>query len=67
MIVLIDTNFLVIMSTTPKVSYFDLAKEAIVALKERTGSSLQAIKAHIAKAHPEVDFAAVSGICYHFH
>jgi hypothetical protein len=43
-----------------KVSYNDLATEAIGALKERTGSSLQAIKAYIAKNRPEVNLQAVS-------
>jgi hypothetical protein len=43
-----------------KVSYKDLATEAIGALKERTGSSLQAIKAYIAKNRPEVNLQAVS-------
>lgn len=45
------------MSTTPKKSYFELAKEAITALKERTGSSQQAIKAHIVANHPSIKFA----------
>ena len=45
------------MSAAPKKSYFDLAKEAIVALKERTGSSPQAIKAHIVANHPSIKFA----------
>lgn len=40
------------MSTEAKHSYNDLAKEAIAALKERTGTSLQAIKAYIASKHP---------------
>jgi histone H1/5 len=35
-------------------SHFDLAKEAILALKDRTGSSTAAIKAWIAKAYPSV-------------
>jgi hypothetical protein len=43
-----------------KLSYAALAKEAILALKERTGSSLAAIKTYIASKHPEVDFQAVS-------
>ena len=35
-------------STKPKgPSYFDMAKSAILALKERSGSSLQAIKKYI--------------------
>ncbi len=47
-------------AAAPKTSYADLAVEAITTLKERTGSSLQAIKAFIASKHPEVDFQAVS-------
>lgn len=39
--------------TTSK-SHSDLAKEAILALKERTGSSLAAIKTWIAKTYPSV-------------
>lgn len=38
-------------------SYADLIKEAIAALKDRTGSSSQAIKAWIEKNHPAVPFA----------
>lgn len=45
------------MSAAPKKSYFELAKEAIAALKERTGSSAQAIKAHIVANHPTIKFA----------
>jgi hypothetical protein len=40
-----------------KKSYFELAKEAIAALKERSGSSNQAIKAHIVSNHPTIKFA----------
>lgn len=40
-----------------KPTYFALAKEAILALKDRTGSSPQAIKAYITKTHPSVKFA----------
>jgi histone H1/5 len=40
-----------------KKSYFELAKEAIAALKERSGSSTQAIKAHIVFNHPSIKFA----------
>lgn len=43
-----------------KKSYADLIKEAIVALKDRTGSSTHAIKAHIAANHPSLNFAPVS-------
>ena len=42
-----------------KKSYFDLAKEAIGALKDRTGSSSQAIKAYITTTHPSVKFQQV--------
>ena len=45
------------MSAAPKKSYFELAKEAIAALKDRTGSSPQAIKAHIVANHPSIKFA----------
>jgi histone H1/5 len=40
-----------------KKSYFELAKEAIAALKERSGSSSQAIKSHIVANHPTIKFA----------
>ena len=36
-----------------KISYYDMIKEAIVALKERAGSSTIAIKRYLAKAHPK--------------
>ncbi len=42
-----------------KKTYFQLIKEAIVALKDRTGSSQQAIKAHIVKNNPSITFAQV--------
>lgn len=44
-------------AAAPKKSYVELAKEAIAALKERTGSSPQAIKAHIVANHPSIKFA----------
>ena len=44
-------------AAAPKKSYFDLAKEAILALKERTGSSPQAIKSYICTNHPSIKFA----------
>jgi hypothetical protein len=44
------------MSAPAKKSYFDMAKEAIGALKERTGSSSQAIKAYIASKYPACNF-----------
>jgi histone H1/5 len=40
-----------------KKSYFELVKEAIATLKERGGSSSQAIKAHIVSNHPSIKFA----------
>jgi histone H1/5 len=40
-----------------KKSYSDLAKEAIASLKDRTGSSAQAIKAYITSNHPSIKFA----------
>ena len=49
------------MSAT-KMSYFDMAKEAIVALKERSGSSNQAIKAYITSKHPNVAFGQVRSL-----
>jgi hypothetical protein len=48
------------MSTTK--TYFELAKEAIAALKDRSGSSPQAIKAYITSKYPAVKFAQVSGL-----
>lgn len=44
-------------AAAPKKSYVELAKEAIAALKERTGSSQQAIKAYITSNHPSIKFA----------
>jgi hypothetical protein len=46
--------------STAKKTYFQLAKEAIVALKERGGSSSQAIKAFIIKNNPGITFAQVT-------
>ncbi len=43
-----------------KKTYFELIKEAIVALKERTGSSPQAIKTFINSKYPAVTVAPVS-------
>ena len=43
-----------------KPSYSALATEAIAALKDRTGSSLQAIKAYIAKQYPAFNMQPVS-------
>uniref|UniRef100_A0A7S2Y1F8 H15 domain-containing protein n=1 Tax=Fibrocapsa japonica TaxID=94617 RepID=A0A7S2Y1F8_9STRA len=37
-------------------SYYDMAKAAILALKDRTGSSLPAIKAYITANYPSVKF-----------
>ncbi|KAJ1422995.1 hypothetical protein B484DRAFT_398848 [Ochromonadaceae sp. CCMP2298] len=42
--------------SAPKMSYFDMCKAAIVALKDRTGSSPQAIKAFITATYPDVTF-----------
>ena len=42
--------------SAPKKTYFELAKEAIVALKERGGSSGQAIKGYITKTYPALNF-----------
>ena len=44
-------------AAAPKKSYLELAKEAIAALKERTGSSPKAIKAYITSNHPSIKFA----------
>lgn len=44
-------------AAAPKKSYLELAKEAIAGLKERTGSSSQAIKAYITSNHPSIKFA----------
>jgi hypothetical protein len=43
-----------------KKSYIDLAKEAIASIKDRTGSSQQAIKAYIASTYPGFKFQQVS-------
>lgn len=48
------------MSAAPKKSYFDLTKEAILDLKDRTGSSQQAIKAWILNKYPNMNFAQVT-------
>lgn len=42
-----------------KKSYFDLIKEAIVALKDRTGSSAVAIKGHIVANNADFNFQQV--------
>ena len=44
----------------PKKPYFDLAKEAIITLKERGGSSLPAIKKYIATTYPSLTVSNVS-------
>jgi hypothetical protein len=49
---------------TVKKSYFELAKEAIASLKERTGSSPQAIKAYILSTYPSFNFQQVELIFY---
>ena len=43
-----------------KKSYSDMVKEAIVALKERTGSSSPAIKAYIIANNKDLNFQQVS-------
>ena len=48
------------MTTTVKKTYFELVKEAILALKDRTGSSAQAIKGFITEHNPKLDFQQVS-------
>ncbi len=50
------------MSAAPKKSYFELAKEAILALKERGGSSQQAIKSWIISKYPTLNFAQVGTV-----
>jgi hypothetical protein len=50
------------MSKAPTKSYGEMAKEAIVSLKERTGSSVQKIKATIISKYPNLDFKPVSVI-----
>jgi hypothetical protein len=47
------------MSSSANKSYFYLAKEAITDLKDRTGSSLRAIKSWILARYPKMDFGAV--------
>jgi len=42
-----------------KQSYYELAHEAIAFLKDRTGSSPQAIKTYIASKYPDLKFAPV--------
>lgn len=44
-----------------KKTYLELATEAIASLKDRTGSSTQAIKAYIIANNKSLDFAQVSG------
>ena len=46
-------------ATTSKKSYIHMATEAIVSLKERTGSSSQKIKGSIVAKYPELVFAQV--------
>ena len=48
------------MATLMKKTYFELVKEAISALKDRTGSSAQAIKGFITEHNPKLDFQQVS-------
>ena len=44
---------------TPKKTYFQLVKESLIALKDRTGSSQQAIKGWISANYPNAPFAQV--------
>ena len=53
--------------TTKKPTYFEMCKEAIVALKDRTGSSGIAIKAYIVKTYPTLDFTSVSFHIYTYY
>jgi hypothetical protein len=46
--------------SVPKKTYFDMAKAAIIALKDRTGSSPQAIKTYITATYPAAGFKQVS-------
>jgi hypothetical protein len=46
--------------SVPKKTYFDMAKEAIMAIKDRTGSSSQAIKTYITATYPDVAFGQVN-------
>jgi hypothetical protein len=46
--------------SAPKKTWFELASEAIRALKDRTGSSQQAIKGWITSNYPSVEYASVS-------
>jgi hypothetical protein len=39
-----------------KMTYFEMAKEAIAVQKERSGSSSQAIKSYITANHKEINF-----------
>ncbi len=48
------------MSAAPKKSYSQLVIEALIALKDRTGSSSQAIKSWIIATYPSIPFAQVS-------
>jgi hypothetical protein len=43
-----------------KLTYNQVIVEAILSLKERTGSSLAALKKAIASAHPDFNLQAVS-------
>ena len=52
------------MTTAAKKTYFELVKEAILALKDRTGSSAQAIKGFITEHNPKLDFQQVSLILH---
>lgn len=55
------------MSSDNKPKYADLINEAILSLKERTGSSLQAIKKYIASKYPAFDCQPVSYYLYYYY
>jgi hypothetical protein len=51
--------------SAPKKTYAELLREAIIALKDRTGSSPQAIKSYITSKYPTFEFAQVlDSNCY---
>lgn len=66
LVILVSLPFLpqpIFTMSAPKKSYFDLAREAIIALKERSGSSQQAIKAYITSKYPTLAFGQVNIYC----
>ena len=50
-----------------KLTYNQVIVEAITTLKERTGSSLAALKKAIASAHPDFNLQAVSFVTFPYH